>query len=32
MCLCMCAPTGQFDAFSQAIGKVCKDYHHAKLQ
>lgn len=26
------APTGQFDAFGQAIGKVRKDYHHAKLQ
>lgn len=25
-------PTRQFDAFGQAVGKVCKDYHHAKLQ
>lgn len=32
MCLCVCAPTGQFEAFSQAIGKVRKDYHHTKLQ
>lgn len=32
MAVCVCQPTGQFDAFRQAIGKVGKDYHHAKLQ
>lgn len=25
-------PTGQLDAFSQAVGEVRKYYHHAKLQ
>lgn len=28
----MSEPTGQLDAFGQAVGKVRKYYHHAKLQ
>ena len=28
----MRVPTGKFDSLSQAIGKVCKNDHHAKLQ
>lgn len=32
MKVCVFALTRKFDAFSQAIGKVRKDYHHAKLQ
>ena len=32
MCLCVRAPTGQFETFGQAVGKVRKDYHHTKLK